>query len=215
LPDDAFWDAEKNELKGKDLAARFTEMATRIAADDVRKGTLPQSPDAYKVELPADFKPPTGVEFKFDANDPILKQAQAWAHGAGLTQEQFQQSLGLYAAAKVGEQSQIDTARQAELTKLGPTAASRIDAVTRWMSGIDASANKQDARALASMLVNAPIIEAFERLITKFSNQGTAPFSQQHRDNTPPGKVDDAQWAKMSDAQKIDYARQFPQTNAA
>lgn len=190
-------------------------MSTRIAAEDVRKGSLPPSPDAYKVELPADFKPPAGVEFKFDAADPILKQAQSWAHGAGLTQEQFQQSLGLYAAAKVGEQAQIDAARTTEVAKLGPTASSRVDAITRWMTGMDSTADKADAKALAGMLVTARHVEAFERLITKFTSQGTAPFSQQHRDNTPPGKVTEEVYAKMSDAERINYARQFPQTNAA
>lgn len=190
-------------------------MSTRIAAEDVRKGSLPQSPDAYKVELPTDFKPPAGVEFKFDAADPILKQAQAWAHGAGLTQEQFQQSLGLYAAAKVGEQAQIDTARAAEVSKLGATASTRVDSVVNWMKSVDGTADKGDAKALASMLVTARHVEAFERLITRITSQGAATFSQSHRDNTPPGKVSTEQWGKMSDAQKIDYARQFPQNNAA
>jgi hypothetical protein len=190
-------------------------MSTRIAADDVRKGSLPQSADAYKVELPSDFKPPAGVEFKFDEADPILPQAKAWAHSVGMTQEQFQQGLGLFAAAKVGEQANIDAARNAEVAKLGSTASSRVDAITRWMSGMDSSADKADAKALAGMLVTARHVEAFERLITKFTSQGTATFSQQHRDNTPPGKVTEEVYSKMSDAERINYARQFPQTNAA
>lgn len=187
-------------------------MATRIAADDVRKGSLPQNPDAYKIDLPADFKPPAGVEFKFDAADPILKQAQAWAHGAGLTQEQFQQSLGLYAAAKAGEQAQIETARTAEIGKLGANASTRVDHVINWMKAMDSSANKADAAALAGMLVTARHVEAFERLITKYSTQGTAPFSQQHRDNAPQGRVSDAEFDKMSPAARLDYTRQFDQS---
>ena len=212
LPDATFWDAEKGELKGKDLGSRFTEMATRIAAEDVRKGSLPQAPEAYKIELPADFKAPAGVEFKFDANDPILPQAQAWAHSVGMTQEQFAKGLGLFAAAKVGEQSRIDAARAAEVAKLGPNASSRVDSVVNWMKAMDSSANKADAAALAGMLVTSRHIEAFERLITKFSNQGTATFDNRHRDRQPQGTVSDAEYEKMSPAQKLDYSRQFDQS---
>ena len=69
-------------------------MAARIAAEDSRKLTLPQTADAYKVELPADFKPPEGVKFAFQADDPLLSQARSVAHELGIPQEGFSKLLG-------------------------------------------------------------------------------------------------------------------------
>lgn len=212
LPD-TYWDAATNSLKvdpaalANDLKER-DELKAFKAADDVRRGSLPATPEAYKVELPTDFKAPPGIDFKFDASDPVLTAAQKWAHGAGLTQEQFQQSLGLYAAAKVGEEAQINAARTREIEKLGPTAPARVDNVTRWLSGMDGSTDKGDAKALAQMLVTARHVEAFERLITRFTNQGTASFSQKHRD-VDTGRVAPEVYEKMSYGEKKAYAEKF------
>lgn len=207
---DTYWDAITNSLKVdpeslvKDLKER-DELKAFKAAEDTKALSRPQTPEAYKLDLPADFTPPAGVEFKFDANDPILAQARAQAHADGLSQESFSKMLGLYAAAKVGEESQIKAARTAEIAKLGSTAAARVDAVVNWVTGMDGTADKRDAKALASMLVTAAHVEAFERLMLKVSSQGAASFSQQHRD-VSTGKVDDAAWAKMSYSEKKAYA---------
>jgi hypothetical protein len=78
-------------------------------------------------------------------------------------------------------QAAINTARTAEIAKLGPTAPARVDAVINWLTGMDGSADKGDAKALAGMLVTARHVEAFERIINKVTSQGTASFSQSHR----------------------------------
>jgi hypothetical protein len=150
--------------------------------------------------LPADFQPPVGVEFKFDMADPILAQARAEAHRQGLSQEGFSKILGLYAAAKVGEQTQIDTARAAEQAKLGANAGARVDGVINWLTGMDSSADKGDAKALAGMLVTARHVEAFERIINKLTTQGSASFSQSHR--VAPDNNDIPGFSTMSFEQK-------------
>ncbi|WGR74335.1 MULTISPECIES: hypothetical protein [unclassified Bradyrhizobium] len=205
LTNDKHWDADKNEIKGEDFAKYLSEIEGRIAADDVRKGSLPQTAEGYQIKLPADFTPPAGSKFEFDVNDPILAQARTWAHTNGLTQDQFSQALGLFAGAKIGETAQIEAARTREIEKLGPTAGPRVDAVVRWMTSMDGSADKADAKALAGMLVTAKHVEAFERLITRFSNQGGASFTQSHRD-VDTGKVSDEAWNKMSYGERKAYA---------
>jgi len=203
---DSYWDTTANTLKvdpavlANDLKER-DELKAFKAADDVRKGSLPQSPDAYKAELPADFKLPVGVEFKFDEAAPELQQARAMAHAKGWTQSDFSDALAIFAAGKAGEQAQIDAARTREIEKLGPTAPARVDAVTRFLSGVDTSADKGDAKALAGILVTARHVEAFERLITRFASQGVAPFSQKHREGPDAGK-EIAGWDKMSFEQR-------------
>jgi hypothetical protein len=198
------WDADKGAIKIDSVK----ELAAFKAAEDVRKGALPPTADAYKAELPADFKAPAGVAFKIDANDPLIPLAQAQAHAMGASQEDFSKMLGIYAAAKAGEQAQIESARSAEVSKLGPTAPARVDAVTRWLTSIDGSADKGDAQALAGMLVTARHVEAFERMINRFTSQGAAPFSQQHRD-VPDGKLSEEDYGKLSFGEKKAYAAKF------
>jgi hypothetical protein len=173
LPD-TYWDGEKNAVKTDDLVKRFNELSTKDAADAVRKNSLPPSADAYKVELPKDFPMPPGQKFEFDANAPELAQARAMAHAKGWTQQDFSEALGVFAAAKIGEEAQINTARAAEVAKLGATGPTRIDAVQQWMDA-------QGLGALKSTMVTAAQVQAWESHITQLSSQGTAPFSQQHR----------------------------------
>lgn len=173
LPD-SYWDAEKNAVKTDDLVKRFNELSTKDAAEAVRKNSLPPAPDAYKIELPSDFQMPAGVKFEFDPAAPELAQARAMAHAKGWTQQDFSDALGVFAAAKVGEQAQIDSARAAEVAKLGATGGSRVDAVTQWMDA-------QGLGVLKSTMVTAAQVQAWEAHITKLTSQGTAPFSQSHR----------------------------------
>lgn len=181
------------------------ELKAFKAADDVRKATLPATPEAYKIELPADFRTPVGVDFKFDANDPLLAQFKAQAHADDMSQDAFSKTLGLYASAKIAEEAQITNARNAEIAKLGSTAPARVDAVINFLTGIDTTNDKRDAKALAGMLVTAGHVEAFERLITRFTSQGAASFSQSHRD-VDTGKVDQATYDRMSYSEKKAYA---------
>ena len=152
----------------------FNQMATRIAADDVRKGSLPQTPEAYKAELPADFKPPAGVEFKLDTANPALGQLKQVAHKHGLTQDAVNELIGVYAGNEVGTEARIKAAATAEVAKLGASGTARVDAVTRFMDG-------SGLGVLKSTLVTAAQIEAWESHINKLTSQGSAPFSQQHR----------------------------------
>lgn len=183
---DSYWDAEKKTLKvdpvalAKDLKER-DELKTFKAAEDVKVLSRPQKADDYKLDLPADFKPPAGVEFKLDPTNPALGQLKAVALKHGLTQAAVSELLGLYAGNEVSTEAAIATARTAEIAKLGSTSGARVDAVIQWFTGMDASADKGDAKALAGMLVTARQVEAFERIIGKVTSQGTASFSQQHR----------------------------------
>lgn len=210
---DSYWDPEAKALKvdaaalAKDLKER-DELKTFKAAEDVRRGSLPQKADDYKLELPADFKPPAGVDYKLDAANPALGQLKAVAHKHGLSQDAVSEILGLYAGNEVGTQAAIAAARTAEIAKLGATAPARVDSVINWLTGMDPSADKGDAKALAGMLVTARHVEAFERIITRLTSQGTASFSTQHRvpadDKSIPG------FENMSFAQK-----RFAQDQAA
>src|SRR6516164_9790986 len=112
--------------------ASYDELAAFKASQDVRRSTLPPSPNDYKAELPADFKIPDGIKYEFNNADPLLAQAQAVAHEAGLSQDQFSKLLAIYAGGQVASQQQIATARNAEVAKLGAAGPARIDALTTF-----------------------------------------------------------------------------------
>jgi len=195
---------------GAALRASYDELAAFRAADTVRRSTLPPSPNDYKAELPPDFKVPDGITFAFKSDDPLLAQAQAVAHKAGLNQEQFSQLLGIYAGGQVSSQQQIATARNAEVQKLGATGPARIDALTTFFRAYlgDADGNAMMARAFT-----AADVQRLEKLVSKVTGQGGAPFRGSGREAPQPnGRATPEQIARMSAAERLDYSRQFDQS---
>lgn len=203
---EAFWDATKNEVKGKEFGEHFNQLTARIAADDVAKLSRPQKPEEYKLELPKEFKPPEGVEFKFRDGDPLLAQARSMAHEMGISQDNFSKLLGLYAGAQVADQQNISTARNAEIAKLGTTGPARVTAVNTWLDAMGVS-------GLKARMWTAADVQMFEGLITRFSNQGGGQFRGTGREPPEPqGRVSNEAFAKMSPAERLDYTRKFDQS---
>ena len=159
------------------------------AEQDVRTATLPKDAAGYEVKLPAEFKAPAGVEFKFDMNDPLLAEARNVAAARKLDQDTFSTMLGVYAANKIKEFQNVSAARNAELAKLGAAGPDRIDGVAAWLQAkVGAKAN-----TLIGMLKKYPVaanVEALEGLMSVFSNQGAATFDQRGREaQNEPGKI--------------------------
>lgn len=200
---DQFWDAQKNELKGTDFRKAFDDLAAFKAEQDVKASAVPAKPEDYKIELPADFKAPEGVEVQFNEADPLMAQARATAKELGLDQSSFSRLLALHAGARVNEAAQIKAAREAEISKLGPTAQARVDTVVTWMN---AKLGGDNAKALSQMLVTAAHVKAFEDVIKLMSSQGAGTFGQNGRD-VRTAKLDDDAWNKLSPAQKLNYSR--------
>lgn len=206
------WDAAGGKIKDeKAFATWINEHVAFKAAEDVKRLTLPTTPDAYKIELPADFKPPEGIKFEFKADDPLLAQARTMAHGMGISQENFSKLLGLYAGAQVATQQQITNARNAEIAKLGTTGPARIDALTTFFKAKlgDAAGAQRMARVLT-----ASDVEIAEKEVALFSSQGGGSFRQTGRD-LETGKVDDATYDKMSYTEKKEYAERHSRNGAA
>jgi hypothetical protein len=190
--------------------ASYDELAAYKAGQEVRRSTLPPSPNDYKAELPADFKAPDGISYSFNANDPLLAQAQAVAHEAGLSQEQFSKLLGIYAGSQVSSQQQIQTARNAEIQKLGAAGPSRIDALTTFFrSYLGEAAGKRRMERIFT----AQDVQDAETEVSKITSQGGAPFRGNGREPpTAPGRLSSEQIARLTPAQRLDYSRQWDQS---
>jgi hypothetical protein len=190
------------------LSAHFNEIIARDAAEQSRKLALPQAADAYKVELPTTFVPPEGIKYEFKADDPMLAQAKSLAHKLGIPQEGFSELLGLYAGAQVATAQQVTVARNAEIAKLGAAGPARVDAVTTVFKAVLGEA---EGAQLASRMFTAADVQIAEKLVAKLTQTGS--FKGSGRE--PPqqqGKVSEEQWKGMSHAQRLDYNRQFDQS---
>jgi hypothetical protein len=189
--------------------ARYDELAAFKASQDVHRSTLPASANDYKAELPADFKIPDGVTFQFNPADPLLAQAQSVAHEAGLSQNQFSKLLAIYAGGQVSSAQQIQTARNAEVQKLGATGPSRIDALTTFFRAYlgEADGNETMARAFT-----AADVQRLEKLVSKITSQGGASFRGNGREPPQqPGRLSDEQIKRLTPAERLDYSRQWDQ----
>jgi hypothetical protein len=181
-------------------------MATAWAAEQVRRNALPAKVEDVKIELPKEFQIPQGVEFKFDATKPEFSKLQAAAVKHGLSQDAVTDLVGVYAETLVGSEATRAAAHAAEVAKLGANGPARVTALETFFKGIGSP-------ELMGMLVTAPIVQAAERLVAKFASQGVSRFSQGGREpGTAQGKVSDDVYKAMTPAQRLDYARQFDQS---
>lgn len=197
-----FFDTEKGEVKGSDLRKHLDELATFKAAEDSRRATLPQSPEAYEAKLPEGFTPPEGIKVDIDANDPMLKNARELAHAKGWSQSDFSEALGIVASMKAQEAATYETLKAKNLEGLGAKGPERIDAVTRWLS---ANFGEAEVKPVLATLATTAHVTMFEKIISKLTSQGSPNFKQTGRD-VDTGKVSDEQWAKLSYSEKKAYA---------
>jgi hypothetical protein len=166
---------------------KFREIMARQGAEDARKLTLPASPEAYELKTSERFTPPAGVKFEFNKDDPVLAQARQLAHARGMDQQTFSDFLDVYASDRIREMTKVNTARNAEIVKLGTMAPQRIDAIKTFLHG---TLGSELGGALEMMLCTERQVRGFEKIIERVSRQGGTQFSQAHREGEPPaGKI--------------------------
>ena len=177
--------------------AELAAMLDRQAQDDLRKATIPPTPDAYELKISPDAKLPGGVEFQFDAKDPGLQAAKAWAFAKGLDQSSFSEMLTLYASHVAQQNAQLAEISRAEIAKAGHNAPQRVDAIGKW---IRAEMGDADAKPILSTMVTDAHLRFFEKMQQKITSQGSASFSQAHR--VPPDTSAIPGYANMSFEQR-------------
>lgn len=176
-----FWDTAANTVKADDFTKHVNDLSVFKAEADVRAQAVPVSPDKYEIKLPEGFKPPEGMQFEFNADDPALIEARKAAHELKLDQAGFSRMLGIYAANKLGEAQAVSTAREAEMSKLGSTGPQRLEAIETWLN----AKVGDKAKVLVATLKNYPVaanVEALEGVIRAFSSQGGGGVTQSGRE---------------------------------
>jgi hypothetical protein len=194
--------------------AAYDELAAYRAGHTARLATLPAKPDDYKTEFTADFKIPDGINYEFRADDPLLAQARSVMHeidqGKISGQQAFSKLLELYAGGQVASQQQIQTARNAEIAKLGAAGPTRVDALTTFFRAYlgEAAGNRRMAR-----IFTAQDVQDAEMEVSKITAQGGAPYRGNGREPPQPaGRLSDDQIKRLTPAQRLDYSRQWDQS---
>jgi hypothetical protein len=164
---------------------------------ELRKATLPATPENYEAKLPENFEMPAGVEFKVDPADPLLADARRWAHAKGFDQSDFSELVGIYATAKAKEAAFINTAAAAELGKLGANAVQRVSAIENFLRG---HLSDDLAKDMRTVMVTEKIVRGWETIMRKMQSQGAASFSQAHR--VAPDSNEIAGYDKMTFEQR-------------
>jgi hypothetical protein len=187
------------------------QLMERHALEQSRAALVPKTPGEYT--LPDMQSPAGAAEFRWAVDDPtlgpLLGAAKNWAHEAGLTNDQFQSAMKVYAGSLMNERRIIDEAAQRQRDLLGELAPVRIQAVTQFLRG---HLGDEAARALTSNMVLASQVTAFEKLAHRFASGGVVgSFNGTHREPTIPGKISDAEYGKLSYSERIAYAARFPQ----
>jgi hypothetical protein len=172
----------KYEVSEQELAL----MMDRQAQDDLRKATVPPTPNDYKLELSPGAKLPGDVEYKFNASDPGLAALRNWAHAKGFDQSTLSEILTIYATHEAQENAMLAERSRAEIAKAGVNAPQRVDAIGKWIRG---EVGDADAKPILATMVTDAHLRFYEKLMINKISQGTAPFSQQHRSQPDGDKI--------------------------
>lgn len=211
VPDAAWTDKGFNFEAFKAHYEKDIEPAlAQFNVDNVRRQTLPKTPDEVVVSVPKDWKPPEGVQdFKLNPADPAFSKFKEFAVTAGLDNDQVSKLAGIYADLASAPEAAYRSGLRAEMAKLGVNGPQRVTAVIDFMKsqiGPDATT------PMSAMLVTAASIQAMEKLINKMSSQGTARFtSVRDPAGGDRGSVSEADYAKMSVSDRMAYAKGFDQ----
>jgi hypothetical protein len=169
---------------------------------------LPKAVEEYTPTLPQDWKPPAGIEYQLNPNDPTFIAARQFALESGLTKDQWSKMLSIYASSQVNDLSTVTAARNAELQKLGATAPARLNAIEQFYK---ATYGEADAKIKMQRLLTADDVRIAEKELARTVNPGGSTFTPAREPGPDGGKVSEEQWSKMGAAERLDYARRFPQ----
>src|SRR5262249_50451851 len=169
LPE-AHWDAASNSVRVDGLKDVFARDSAARAA----KASLPATPDAYEISLPADFQlpPGSGIEagqLGINENDPRIPAVRAFAHQHGLRQAAVADLVAFDAQQQISAYN-AETARlAAENQKLGANAEGRVKAVATWAEGMQerGEISRDELAAVMDIATTAAGVTFLERLIGK------------------------------------------------
>ena len=158
-----FWDTETGKVRLEAMAKALSDTQTslRNKEDDIRakienelKEGRPDKPEWYKVgEL--ELKLPDGADFSVPEDDKLVSRFREFAYDAGLTNDQFNKAVQLYAETIVEDIP--DTAK--EMEALGENAKTRIEALVSRANKVLAEDEFESFKRMAMTAKDVMVLE--------------------------------------------------------
>lgn len=171
-----FWENERQgegeppEWFKADKYKSVADQAKAYTEAEKRLGAFKGAPEEYDLKLPEGFELPEGVEVELDKEDPLLQEFLPWAKEHNLSQEAFQDIVGMYVKNQAEELQSTQSAEAAAAEQkelLGANADKRLSDLAKWgKQNLDADMFDK----FASALTTAASVEAFEFVVAKTRN---------------------------------------------
>jgi hypothetical protein len=91
-----------------------------------------------------------------------------------MSQSDFSEMLGLYASQEAQQHAALAERSRQEVAKAGHNAPQRVDAVSKWITGM---VGEKDAAPIRATLVTDAHLRFYEKIIHLTTTQGGASFS--------------------------------------
>lgn len=180
----AFWDKDKGALDTEKLSAAYIERDAAFVQNAERMKGVPEKPEAYKLELPADFKVPQGTKVEFDPKHPVVAKTLEFVHKLGIPQSELSNLLALQTEWQIATRDRFSQEHEqmmaAEDAKLGEGGKARRAAIETYAK---AHSFTEDETAEIRLLLST---EAGVRALEKFMAAGNGSSIPGHPEHRPP-----------------------------
>lgn len=179
-----FWDTEKGALKSDDLIAAYTPLAEKVKAEEDRLAAYPKAATEIPFAIP-DGALGEGVKVELDENHPLIAPARELLFEEKLPPALLGKLGALVVKQQLAEAKEFETARTAQMQKLGDNAGARIDAVKTFVKKFGGP----DADAVSEHIFTAKQYGVFETMMRAFSSQNAqpvVPLPNNSNGKTPP-----------------------------
>ena len=147
-----------------DQAKAYTDLEKKF-------GSFTGAPEEYEVpdaeHFAKDIDLPEGVEFNLDKDDPLLQSFSAKAKEMGISQDGFNNLVGLYIQQQANDYAEHMTSAADQKAALGENADQRLGNISKWAQ---ANMDKDMYGKLYNSLTTSEAVEAVEFLIGKARN---------------------------------------------
>lgn len=187
---------DKYRADGRSESESMQMQAQSYKELESKFGSFTGSPDEYEATL-SDELVEAGVELDMDS--PLMAAAQQFAKDSNMSQDGFNQLVGVYAESLVSDNMALESAKAEEMKSLGNNAQQRIDGINQWA---EANLDEETIAGLQDAAQSASAVKAIEALINKTRNAPAAAENVQAAPAVSEGEVREMQFAVDDNGQR-------------
>lgn len=156
---------DKYKKEGRSDQEAAFEQAKAYTELQKRFGAFIGAPDEYEIGLSDELKDRINLEEFSD--DPLLEDAKSMAKEWGMSNERFNEMVGLFFKHQLSQDEAFENYKNEELKALGSNGQRRLDNIQQWAK---ANLDAENSEALFDALTSSRSVKAVEALIAKTRN---------------------------------------------